>query len=137
MTIQHHKGERNDEVLSIIRANPQLYDYITSGSFLHVDMYDVVDEDDLIAFFGVAHWSDEGINTAVMCYVYVKPDHRQQGIFNKMVKWFIKNNQSQTILAIAATKSNDLANEIYAKKFQYSYADNYGNWYLIKDKREN
>lgn len=126
-------GEYIEEIVNTLKSHPEWYGEVTIDSMAHAQMYMLVDsEGNLVAFFGIAAWVDED----VLCYVYVKEEHRQKGIFNKIVK-YVKNHCTRCSITIGAAAENKLANEIYSKKFKLLGIGNDQGWhYLIVDRRE-
>ena len=136
--INTHFGESDDEVLKILEEHQELWGSIEKSDLCHTFLYDVYDENGtLLAFFGNSYWNNNGCIECVLSYVYVKEEHRQKGIFNKIVKFTIEHNSTAKIISIGASDGNDLAFSIYNRKFRYGYHSekDKGTWFLIKDRR--
>lgn len=86
------------------------------------------------AFYALADWGYG--QEKVICYLYVFEPYRKQGLFNKIIKYIKNHYHTYTYITIGAREENDLANEIYSRKFKwfrYSEED-HGNWYLVLDR---
>lgn len=129
--INRHWGNLDDEVLSTIKAHPEWYDTIDDTDLLHTTFYDVVDENgNLLGFFGNAYWDSDAGSECHICYVFVKEEHRGNGLFKKMVKHTVNHNPEYKAILIGAKDGNELANAIYSKMFTFIAHDEEqkGNW---------
>lgn len=138
--ITHHYGENDKEVMEILKNHYEWWREIDIYSFLNTDLYDIANEEgQLVGFFGMSHWNNQNncIETTIS-YVYIKEEYRRKGLFNKIVRYVIDHNTGTKVFTIGATAENELANEIYSRKFKYLRYDEEqkGTWYIIKDRRE-
>lgn len=112
--IKDINGKDVDWVYAIISSNPEIYGKITPQDCLHTHFYGVYSDDgNLVAFYGVCLW---GKRERILCYVWVEPEHRKKGIFNKIINR-VKCEFSKDQIGIWAKSQNLVANEIYSKKF--------------------
>lgn len=137
LQIRPLSGEERQYVVETLDRNTDIYGKNYIEDYPHSHFYGVYDKENyLYAFFCICHW--EHGNEAVLACVYVKEAHRNRGIFNKIVKFFIKKCPEIPLLTIGAMITNTLANEIYDRMFKFDHydEDTNGKWYIVKDRRQ-
>lgn len=113
-TIKDLNGRDVDLVYDIITSRPEIYGKVTPQDMMHPHFFGVYnDEDKLVAFYGVSYWYNR---ERILCYVWVSPECRKRGIFNKIINR-VKTEYPKDQIGIWAASKNLLANEIYSKKF--------------------
>ena len=137
--IINHIGNYDDFVLDTIENHKEWYGKNDKVDLLRVHFYDLIDEDgEILGFFGVSYWQHVDFKECVICYVFIKEEHRKNGLFKKIIKFVKDKNTEYELIVIGATWVNKLANSIYSKHFKF-YGKDYlqkGNWYCIKDRRK-
>ena len=123
--------------IRIIKNNPKWYGKFDAKKDVNwmfaSQMYEVNnDNNDFIAMFGLnrfdyfdAEENGFGEEIVLNC-VWVRREYRKQGIFNKIVKFAIKEVKKERYdlnrpvhLTIAASPKNELAKSIYNRKFNF------------------
>lgn len=137
--ITKHLGDNDNFVFNTIKNHPEWYGHNRAIDLMRVQFWDIIDERcNLLGFFGCSYWQLDNKNECVICYVFIKEEHRKQGLFNKLIDFVIENNTEFELITIGATWKNDLANEIYSKLFKFLRKDDeeLGNWYIVKYERK-
>ena len=109
-------GEFREKVRDILIKHPEYYDGYDDLTVLHAHFYQVLTQaGELAGFFALCTWTNE----VVLACVFVIEEFRNQGIFNQMVEFAKKKTPKNSWLTINAMRTNNLANEIYTKKFDF------------------
>ena len=130
--IKDLKEEDVEKVIDVLVQNIEAYGDFSIADVLGIHFYGFYNEEDsLMGFFALQDWSHK---EKCICYVYVYEEYRRQGLFNKMIKFAKEKYYNYIYFTIGAALKNELANEIYSRKFEKFKTDEVGNWYLILDR---
>lgn len=124
-------AENEQYVEKTIRENPEWYGKFNYHEVICPQFFQVTKEEEIIGFFSIIYWTH---GEAVLCYLYVAPEYRKQGVFNKIIKYAKKHVPRRYFITINAMKNNARANEIYKHKFKYIRYDEKEDieWYIIR-----
>lgn len=136
--IVKHFGDNDDFIMTTIQNHPEWYGKNDIVDLMRVQFWDIVDENcDLLGFFGCTYWQHDNFNECIICYLFIKEEYRQKGLFKKIIKYVKEHNTEYETITIGATWVNKLAYDIYSKHFKYLSEDKTekGTWFLVKDRR--